>query len=338
MMKVSDAKQHARQWVHDIGSQEIGYVGSFMAGSINRMADNALWKPLSDVDIFTLVDRKIDGWSEQQKFLYQGVIVESVVFPLERFEKSEQVLSRVDAINLTTSSIIADPRGYLTKLAHTISREYTMDRWTRRRCMKSRDGILSEYLLGMLDAESLPAKVFDLLEAVMQMAQLPALAQNQNPTVRQCLLASHHHFTELGHPALHESLLTLLGSAEIDEPTAMRHLRMCAQSFDYATTIIRTPFWGDFDVNQDMRPIGIDGGRELIERGYPREAIWWILFIHTLAQIAIQNDAPETEKATYLNLYKQILQELGLHSNLDFQQRSSLGQCILTEIMKVLPI
>lgn len=335
-MKVYEVRQLAHRWVEAVGSHEPGYVGSFFAGSIQHMADEAPWQPLSDVDIFTLVDCEIDGWSEQCKFLHEGIIVESVVFPFNRFHTPEQLLSRVDAINLTAGSIIADPTGRLADLAQLVTQEYGRREWTRARCLKTRDGILSTHLAGMVEGHHLPDKVFDLLEAVMQMAQLPALAQNQNPTVRQCLVASHALLTALGDPGQHEAILTLLGSDRFDAEQAATHLRACMRAFDYATTVIRTPFWGDFDVNQGMRPLANDGGWDLIERGYPREAMWWILFVHTLAQIAIQNDAPETEKAVYLRVYRQMLGDLGLCSDVDFRQRAAYGQQVLSDVMKLI--
>ena len=335
-MNVHEVKELAHQWVRDVGSQEEQYIGSFLAGSINRMDDDAPWRPLSDVDIFTLVDREITGWSEQRKFLYQGVIVESVVFPVNRFQPAEKLLGRVDAINLTPASIIADPRGYLSTLATIVAEEYRCKAWTWRRCLQTSNAISSTYLARLEETESLPRQVYNLLQAVMQMAQLPALAQNLNPTVRQCLVASQTYLTALGHQEQQEGLLTMLGSVNFTQERAFTHLQYCMRAFDYATTIHHTPFWGDFDVNQAMRPLADEGGRALIDDGYPREAIWWILFIHTLAQIAIQNGAPATEKAHYLTSYRQILNDLGLSSRRAFQQRAQYGQHLLDEFMQLL--
>jgi hypothetical protein len=334
-MKVFEVKDIARKWVHEVGSQEPGFLGAFFAGSINWMPEDAPWSPLSDVDIFMLVDREIADWSEQKKFLHKGVVLEAVIFPVDRFRSPEQVLSRIDAINLSIPSIISDPSGHLTELQRAVAEGYAQRKWVRKRCEQARDNILSEYLEMMICSESLTEQVLNLIWALMETAQIPALAHLRNPTVRKCLVVSRELLAEQGKLSLHESLLRLLGSAEMKREQVELHLQECTRAFDRAVELIRTPFWGDFDVNNQMRPIAIDGGWELIRSGYPREAIFWVLLIHNLAQTVIQNDAPEEERAQFMRRYKRILRDLGLSSRDDFRRRAELVKGILKDVMEV---
>ncbi|MEM7114959.1 MAG: hypothetical protein AAF614_21155 [Chloroflexota bacterium] len=329
-MNVSQVKQMARQWTSNLAQKEPAYLGSFFAGSINRMHDAAPWQPLSDVDIFTLVDREFEGWSQQEKLLHEGIIIESVIFPISRFQTEEQLLTRVDTINLTHDTIIDDPFGYLAERAELIARRYRANCWTQRRCQNGKAFVLSECLPGMLEASSLPEQILNLLLAVVQIAQLPALAQNQNPTVRKGLLVARDLLAE--QEAAYESILRLLGSTTLSTTQAFAHLQACERAFDYATTVIQTPFWGDYDVNQEMRPIAIAGGYSLIAAGFPREAMWWVLFIHTLAMIAIQNDAPAADKANFLAAYRQIVAEFGLGLPQQHAQRAALGTAVVNNI------
>jgi len=334
-MKVFEVKDIARKWVYQVGSQEPGFLGAFFAGSINWMPEDAPWSPLSDVDIFMLVDREIADWSEQKKFLHKGVVLEAVIFPVGRFRSPGQVLSRIDAINLSIPSIISDPSGHLTELQRAVAAGYAQRKWVRKRCEQARDNILSEYLEMIICSESLTEQVLNLIWAVMETAQIPALAHLMNPTVRKCLVVSRELLAEQGKLSLHESLLRLLGSAEMKREQVELHLQECIRAFDRAVELIRTPFWGDFDVSNQMRPIAIDGGWELIRSGYPSEAIFWVLLIHNLAQTVIQNDAPDEERAQFMRRYKRILRDLGLSSRGDFRRRAELGKGILRDVMEV---
>jgi hypothetical protein len=58
------------------------------------MPEDALWPGTSDIDLFLLVDREMTEWSEQKKLLHNGVILEAVIFPIDRFPTPEQVLTR----------------------------------------------------------------------------------------------------------------------------------------------------------------------------------------------------------------------------------------------------
>jgi len=334
-MQVHEAKAIARKWVEEVGKQEPAFLGAFFAGSINWMPKDAPWPRTSDVDLFLLVDREVAGWSEQKKFLYNGVILEAVVFPLERFRTPEQVLVRIDAANLSIPSIISDPSGHLTKLQRAVAEGYSKREWVRKRCEKARQNVQSDYLEEMIRADTLCDQVLNLLWAVMEMAQIPALAHLRNPTVRKCLVVFGELLMAQGKRSLHESLLTLLGSVGMNQGQVESHLQECISAYDRAIEVISTPFWGDFDVNDQMRPIAVDGSWELIDSGYHREAVFWILSVHTVAQMAIQNDAPEGEKAQFMHRYERVLGELGMGSSADLQHRAELGRSILNDIMKV---
>jgi hypothetical protein len=334
-MKVHEAKEIARNWVNEIGSQEPAFLGAFFAGSINWMSEHAPWPQTSDVDLFLLVDREITEWSEQRKLLHNGVILEAVIFPIDRFRTPEQVLIRMDAANLSIPSIISDPSGHLTELQRAVAQGYTKREWVRKRCEQARQNILSEYLEEMVRSDTLCDQVLNLLWAVMETAQIPALAHLRNPTVRRCLVVSRELLLAQDKLSLHESLLKLLGSAKLNRQQVESHLQECTQTFDRAIEVIHTSFWGDYDVSSQMRPIAIEGAWELIQGGCPREAIFWILIVHTLAQIAIQNDAPEEEKVRFMQKYQRVLGELGISSSADFQQRAELGKSTLADVMEV---
>ena len=54
-MRVGDAKQIAREWVHDEGCRLPAFVGAYFAGSVNWLTDDADLPPTSDLDVNVVV-------------------------------------------------------------------------------------------------------------------------------------------------------------------------------------------------------------------------------------------------------------------------------------------
>lgn len=171
-------------------------------------------------------------------------------------------------------------------------------------------------------------------QVVGTLAQIPALARLKNPTNRRSLIVLKEVLSPLGRLALHESVLELLGSASLSTDSVEVYLSECIGAFDRAVEVYRTPFHGDWDVCPDMRPIIVEGTREMIESGCHREAVMWILVIRALAQTAIDNDAPEEERKTSSNRYRELVSHLHLLSENDIRERVETTIGILGEIMQ----
>jgi len=107
----------------------------------------------------------------------------------------------------------------------------------------------------------------------------------------------------------------------------------CVAAFEYANEIICTSFFGDHTICDAARPKWIDGSKEIIDMGYHREAVLWMLVIRSLCQIAIRNDAPENQKDQYDQEYKRFLERLGIGSFHGYEQRAVLCRETLKETM-----
>ena len=83
------------------------------------------------------------------------------------------------------------------------------------------------------------------------------------------------------------------------------------------------------------RPIAIDGSRQLIEAGYPREAIFWIVATYSRCQKILYHDATSEMQDRFLPGYHNLLADLGITSPADLQQRGEQIKAFLPQLWKV---
>jgi hypothetical protein len=113
------------------------------------------------------------------------------------------------------------------------------------------------------------------------------------------------------------------------------HLTALANAFDAATAAIRTPFSFASDISDIARPVAIDGSRELIERGYHREAVFWMVVTYSRCQKILYHDAPAGLQERFSPGYRQLLGDLGITSFTDLQQRSHQVKALLPHVWEV---
>ena len=152
--------------------------------------------------------------------------------------------------------------------------------------------------------------------------------------MRKCLVVLLRVVERRGECSLHESVLEFLGSNLMDRKVVERHHQDLTTTFDRAIEIVRSPSIGDF-VSIAARPVAIAGSWELIEDGFHREAMLWILGMRAVCQATIQQDASAEEEAQHVQAYQKFLVELGLRSVEDLRRRAEHGECLLQEVIRV---
>jgi hypothetical protein len=100
------------------------------------------------------------------------------------------------------------------------------------------------------------------------------------------------------------------------------HLAALTGVFDVAKTVVKTPFFFASDLSDIARPIAIDGSWDLIEHGYHREAIFWIVATYSRCQKVLYHDAPVELQDRFSPGYRYLLGDLGIASFADLQQRA----------------
>ncbi|MBM0239283.1 hypothetical protein JNW88_22950 [Micromonospora sp. ATA32] len=86
-----------------------------------------------------------------------------------------------------------------------------------------------------------------------------------------------------------------------------------AVTFDVAARVTRTPFFFSADLTAAARPVVVDGSLELIEAGWHREAMFWILATYARCQAVLAADAPQLV-AGLLPSFEAALADLGVLS------------------------
>jgi hypothetical protein len=164
---------------------------------------------------------------------------------------------------------------------------------------------------------------------------VPALADLRSPTVRKCLVLYREVLAKYGKLSCFEDVLTVLGCAELGKSDVEALLVDTTAAFDKAVQVIKTQFYLDFHIREEVRPISIGGSQELISAGNHREAVPFIMVMFNRSILAIQNDAPEDEKLPFLASYQKALDVLGLGTERDFFHRVDQWKETLNEIWDI---
>ncbi|MBN1877484.1 MAG: hypothetical protein JXA33_24895 [Anaerolineae bacterium] len=333
-MKVKEVRELARQWVEAESANIPQFMGAFLTGSINWLADDMVWPATSDVDITLVVEG--DAPHNRWRPAYQGLVLDPSFKSLEELRSAEQVLGTYYLAGhfVSPTSILADPSGHLTHLQSQVAKDYAQRRWVRCRCEQAWQ-LAEACIADMVSPNPPEERAIYLMLTVVFTGQILALADLRNPTFRKSSVLAREVLSSIGQVELHEGLLELLGSAPLRRGDVEYLFQELTEAFDRATTVFQTPCWDDYMVTPVSRPNFIDGAWELIDAGFHREAMSWMLMIRTVCQRIFENDAADNEKAAFRKRYEAMLQALGLHSLPDYQQRAKQAHMMLSEVMSV---
>ncbi len=332
-MLVQQAKDTARHWVNEEASKVPGFYGAFFIGSINWMTDDSAFPSTSDVDVIVVTEGPDPP--EHRKFLYQNVVLEVSYIVRDHIQSPDAVLGNYpSAVHFTTPNVISDPSGELTKIQAAVSRDYAKRTWVRKRCEHVRDLLLTG-LQWLNESDPFHDQVFAWLFSTSILTHIVLVADLQNPTVRKCFVATRGVLSRFGQLSLYESMLGVLGSAQLSREQVEHHLASCAEVFDIAKRVIKTPFFFASEISDYARPSMIDASRELIESGDHREALFWIVNTQTWCQKALYNDAPADIQDRFMPSYQHLLGDLSVRSFADLQQRNEQIKGLLPRVWEV---
>lgn len=333
-MNVKQAKELAIQWVNAEASNMPGFYGAYFVGSINWMADEDPFPISSDVDISIVLDtpQLPDTYTKSD---FRNLVLDTSFISKKQFQSADTILSDYpSAGHFTRANIIADPSGQLARIQAVVKQSFAKRQWVRKRCENARDLLLAS-LTWMKESDSFHDQVFACLYASSIPNHIVLVADLKNPTTRKMYVASREVLEKYGFLSLHEDLLNLLGSARMSPSQVQELLGACAEVFDNAKQVVKTPFFGSTSISDAARPIAIDGSRELIEGGYHREAVFWIAVTQTWCQKALANDASVELQQRFAPSYLQLMSALGVKAYADLRQRNEQLRHMLPRIWEV---
>lgn len=312
-MKVGFARAAAIEWVMQHASREPGFRGAFFSGSTVGLPDDAELPATSDVDVM-IVTAQAEPPPKIGKFVYRGILVEATYLSWNQLSSVEEVLRSYHLANcFRVDTIIADPTGHLRRLQTQVSRHFAERVWVRRRCENARQKI--ENGLRAIDTSApLHDQVTAWLFPTGVTTHVLLVAALRNPTVRLRYRVARDVLMEYGYPDLYLDLLELLGCAHLTPQRVEHHLEELARTFDAAASVAKTPFFFSTDITATARPIAIDGSRELIQAGYHREAVFWIVATFARCHKILATDAPPDLQRALAPAFDAIIADLGIRS------------------------
>jgi hypothetical protein len=330
-MRVEQARETARQWVIEEASGIPGFCGAYTAGSTNWLPYDADLATTTDFDIMVVLTDPNQA-SRRGKFRYREVLLEASYLRDDQLRSPDLVLNDYHlAPSFRTTNIILDPSGHLTALRAIVCRDYAKRQWVRERCANARDRVLG-CLRSINEATPLHDQVIACLFGAGITTHVLLVAGLRNPTVRARYVAVRELLADYDHVEFHEAILELLGAARMSRGRVGQHLAALTDIFDAATKAIKTPFPFASDLSDIARPIAIDGSLELIERGYHREAMFWIAVTHSRCQKVLSGDASGELPQNFSDSYRDLVGDLGIASFADVRRRCAEVERFLPRI------
>lgn len=323
MMRVGVAREVARRWVVEVGAGLPGFGGAFLTGSVLWSPEDAVLAASSDVDVMVVLD-VAEPPVKPGKTRYGGVLLEISFMSAERLASAEGVLGDYHlAGSLHLPGVLADPSGRLAALHEVVAREFADRRRVLQRCGAAMDGV--RRTIAAMDEAAPPAdQVNSWLFGTGITTHVLLVAGLRNPTVRRRYEAVRELLAVHGMLDHHEALLELLGCAGMRAARVERHLGVLERVFDAAKDIRVPSYPFSSDISEAARPLSIDGSRELIVRGLPREAVFWLVatYARCLKKLALAGVPGEP----YEEGFRELLADLGAET---FADRRRRGQRVL---------
>jgi len=128
-----------------------------------------------------------------------------------------------------------------------------------------------------------------------------------------------------------------MGSVDIRAfiETIVHQFAAMTEAFDVTRQVIRTPVFFASDFSDVARPIAIDGTREMIDRGYHREAMFWIAATYARCQRVLATDASLELQDRFSPDFEHMLRDLGVVAYDDLYRRADEVRAYLPRLWEV---
>lgn len=339
MITVREAKQIAKEWVEAQTPNIPKFQGAFLIGSILWKDDDDPFPPASDVDVRIVVEidpTKLMSMTElgQKNHIFKGITIDSGFNPIQDINTPEQILANYFyASSFSAPNILSDPTRHLSKIQKTVSELFPKKKWVIKRVDGMKERAISS--LNSLKSSAVMDCGEPLFNAVLSIAQIPALADLRDPTLKKCLVVFQECMKSYGKHELHESALEFLGCRSIDRGEVVRHYQDLSSIYGRAVEINQSPgIYFDY-FSEVKRATQLDGIWEMVTAGFHSEAMFGIMGLRVASRGIFLQYAVEEEKVQHEQQYQKFLAELGFRSSDDLHHRVKAGSHLLDEVMRV---
>lgn len=320
-MHVRTAKDLAKKWVEQEVANLPGFIGAYLTGSILHKPDGDEFPACSDIDIFVVIEHETLP-EKLGKFIYKRALLEVNFISADELSNTEEILSDYHLAGaFAVPSILRDPTGQLLAIHHAVSAEFAKPEWITKRCTDARSRA-DNFLQNFRTTTDLHDQVTSLFFAAGVTTHILLVAAGTNPTIRRRYAACHAVLEQHGQAALHRQLLTTLGAATLTKEQVLTQLHALEEVFDLACAVLKSPYQFAQDMTRQARPAAIDGSMEMIEAGFHREAMFWIVAVFSRARAVIFADGTPHQLARTDQLYWALLNTLGLANQQDMETRA----------------
>lgn len=329
VLLVSQAIAIARAWAREYARTH-AVIGAVLNGSILERSDGDLLPESSDVDINLIVQ----GVPSEKpgKFRFQGALLDASFLPFSMVESMENALTTYEIAGAFRSprGLLLDPNGRIEPIVSFVSERFAQPEWVRVRC----ENVYRKIVRGMGSyREDLPLldNVNCWLFPTGILTHAVLVAALRNPTVRLRYLRARAVLKAWNRLDVYEALLEPLGCSRMTANQALRHLQGLERTFDQAAACRKTSFPFQNDIDPASRVVAIDGSRNLIEAGNPREAVFWMAATYERCHRILRADAPDLHERR-LPDFLAFLADLGIATHADLRQRFARVESMLPQV------
>ncbi len=320
----------ARNHIRKNFSNDPGFKGAYIIGSINHMSPEAPFPDYRDIDIGVITDSVEDRSNTEENV--NGYIIEVVCGNPSLFSSADKILSNcLHADNFAADSILLDPNGFLDALHQKTKTEFSRRKWIQARCEREIKSI-SENLHNMKQAEGISDYMFNFGRYIMFTTGTLTAIHQYPPTHRRGPLQLRNILHEAGDDELFESYLKIAGTSEITQEQAEQFLGYAVSAFDRAVEIFKTPILYAYKLEPFIRPYLLEGTKEIFREGGYRESMFWIARFFVIASLVIQTDGTEEEKPAAMAKLGQFLHALGIDTEQARTQRTKACEAFHTRL------
>lgn len=297
-----DAIAIATNWITASG---LPFTSAFIGGSTAYADKKSPYDLSTDIDCYLVTDGELPT-QKPGKVSVQDVLLDVSWMPWSELENAPS--DAIVASLLHFGQVVKDD-GRLAELQRQISRDFETPAEIHARVESIRNRIRPLAASISQGRISDPERVLSWLFPATLATHIPLVQAGEPLTVRKRFLAAQ----AVMDPDDYEELLALYG---FDSPTpdqVQEWMNDTAALFDHTTSLAEesSRFWAS-DLSEDARVISIGGSQALIDAGFHREALFWIVATRARS-LTIMSDM-NVDTASFMRAFNDMTMALGIRT------------------------